>query len=501
MSLEELNAEREKLEASMRKLDAESEAERARLDANYKRIDKVNAVKERVNQARQKLHETLAHSQKQTQLVDKRAELAAECESCERDIVQLNEQLTACSARIEQMTRERDQQISRDRAELSKLSGSLTQLRECKSRLDECIRSVQRDQEQSGSGAAAESVEATATRLGKESRALDACEHEINDELDACRARLDEIKAELAGAELKQRQLGDNKRLREKRDEYDAICARLAELNPRGEQLNVPLDSSREQQRLEKQRDELLHDLSTVKTSMHVLDGKLQMLSDELGLENHRTAQERYMTCASDLRVLELSVLDIEKYTKVFCFSINLFWLWLWLCIYWHFSIQLGARQSHHELPYAQDERDQQDDQATVASSVPRQRHRSCKDKHFDCVFFHSENIIHVLDIITIQTQIEIRSEEDSPADGADAKAPTTTTRRTYNYRVCLIKGEAQLDMRGRCSAGQKVLASIIIRLALAETFCLNSGILALDEPTTNLDRENIESLASALVE
>ncbi|KAF3821530.1 hypothetical protein GH733_009572 [Mirounga leonina] len=47
----------------------------------------------------------------------------------------------------------------------------------------------------------------------------------------------------------------------------------------------------------------------------------------------------------------------------------------------------------------------------------------------------------------------------------------------------------------------EKVLASLIIRLALAETFCLNCGILALDEPTTNLDRENIESLAHALVE
>lgn len=46
-----------------------------------------------------------------------------------------------------------------------------------------------------------------------------------------------------------------------------------------------------------------------------------------------------------------------------------------------------------------------------------------------------------------------------------------------------------------------QVLASLIIRLALAETFCLNCGILALDEPTTNLDRENIESLAHALIE
>ena len=53
--------------------------------------------------------------------------------------------------------------------------------------------------------------------------------------------------------------------------------------------------------------------------------------------------------------------------------------------------------------------------------------------------------------------------------------------------------------MRGRCSAGQKVLASLVIRLALAETFCLNCGILALDEPTTNLDHANKIGFAQAL--
>ncbi|NXI12733.1 RAD50 protein, partial [Irena cyanogastra] len=89
---------------------------------------------------------------------------------------------------------------------------------------------------------------------------------------------------------------------------------------------------------------------------------------------------------------------------------------------------------------------------------------------------------------------IEIRSD-------ADENVSATDKRRNYNYRVVMVKGDTALDMRGRCSAGQKVLASLIIRLALAETFCLNCGILALDEPTTNLDRENIESLAHALVE
>lgn len=67
------------------------------------------------------------------------------------------------------------------------------------------------------------------------------------------------------------------------------------------------------------------------------------------------------------------------------------------------------------------------------------------------------------------------------------------------NYRIVMIKGNVSMDMRGRCSAGQKVLACLIIRLALAATLGGSCGILALDEPTTNLDRENIESLAASL--
>lgn len=77
--------------------------------------------------------------------------------------------------------------------------------------------------------------------------------------------------------------------------------------------------------------------------------------------------------------------------------------------------------------------------------------------------------------------------------------------------------------MSGRCSAGQKVesiasqsacddhkfeiyflskvLACLIIRIALAETFTKNCGVLILDEPTTYLDRDNIQSLGFALSE
>lgn len=80
-------------------------------------------------------------------------------------------------------------------------------------------------------------------------------------------------------------------------------------------------------------------------------------------------------------------------------------------------------------------------------------------------------------------------------------KTASSATTTGGGKQTCMPTSETQLDMRGRCSAGQRVLASLVIRLALAEVFCLRCGVLALDEPTTNLDRENIESLAYALTE
>jgi DNA repair protein RAD50 len=87
---------------------------------------------------------------------------------------------------------------------------------------------------------------------------------------------------------------------------------------------------------------------------------------------------------------------------------------------------------------------------------------------------------------------IEIRSEDEGGS---------TIARRSYKYRVVMRRGDTELDMRGRCSAGQKVLAAVIIRMALSEAFCCDCGILALDEPTTNLDEDNAKALAKSLRE
>ena len=82
-----------------------------------------------------------------------------------------------------------------------------------------------------------------------------------------------------------------------------------------------------------------------------------------------------------------------------------------------------------------------------------------------------------------------------------DEGTSSASGRCSYNYRVVMMKGDIEMGMRGRCSAGQKVLACILIRLALAETFCGKCGIISLDEPTTNLDQKNVASLAENLID
>lgn len=86
---------------------------------------------------------------------------------------------------------------------------------------------------------------------------------------------------------------------------------------------------------------------------------------------------------------------------------------------------------------------------------------------------------------------IEIRANEP--------KEVGVTRVRRYSYCVMQGKNGIEMEMRGRCSAGQKILASLIIRMALSETFSANCGVMTLDEPTTNLDQENIASLCEAL--
>lgn len=98
-------------------------------------------------------------------------------------------------------------------------------------------------------------------------------------------------------------------------------------------------------------------------------------------------------------------------------------------------------------------------------------------------------------DINLILKDLWINTYKGNDIDFVELKNEVSDNK-TYNYKLVMIKNGVELDMRGRCSAGQKVLTGILVRLALCDAFCASCFIIGLDEPTTNLDRENIESLA-----
>ncbi|KAL8682978.1 MAG: hypothetical protein Q9186_001057 [Xanthomendoza sp. 1 TL-2023] len=134
--------------------------------------------------------------------------------------------------------------------------------------------------------------------------------------------------------------------------------------------------------------------------------------------------------------------------------------------------------------------------QTTKAAVEDLGRYGSALDKAI--MQFHS---LKMEEINRIAEELWKKTYQGTDIDSILIRSDNETGKgnRSYNYRVCMVKQDTEMDMRGRCSAGQRVLASIIIRLALAECFGVKCGLIALDEPTTNLDSDNIRSLAESL--
>jgi DNA repair protein RAD50 len=114
---------------------------------------------------------------------------------------------------------------------------------------------------------------------------------------------------------------------------------------------------------------------------------------------------------------------------------------------------------------------------------------------------YHSLKIGEINSIIRDLWALTYKGEDINNIQIISGQESGSRSSRSYNYRVVMEKGGSKMDMRGRCSAGQRVLASIVIRLALAETFCVQFGCIALDEPTVNLDYNNKKGLAVALAQ
>ncbi|CAF2066691.1 unnamed protein product [Rotaria magnacalcarata] len=264
-------------------------------------------------------------------------------------------------------------------------------------------------------------------------------EIQLQSQLSSCITTIAQYKDDLARSDNRYRQLNDNRQLLSSQIELKQKQKDLTELEEKTHGLK--LDSLiREEKQLRSTQDTLFKEKHTASARLATLEQQLIELGQELEQEHLKNANERYLKHFVQQTIEEIASQDLERFYKVL-------------------------------------------DQTMMTYHTQKMKQLNKIIRDLWRTTYRGSDI----------DAIEIRSDAD--------EENASKARRTYNYRVVMLKAGSVMDMRNRCSAGQKVLASLIIRLALAEAFCLNCGILALDEPTTNLDFENIDGLAQALIE
>ncbi|KAG7189859.1 hypothetical protein KM043_017509 [Ampulex compressa] len=254
------------------------------------------------------------------------------------------------------------------------------------------------------------------------------------------RAKIEEtmcnLKDDISQQEMRKRELLDNVTLRKVQDATRDLEHQCAVLQEKIKSMNHDRIVD-EWKQLQKRETNLLREKNLAEGNQQELEKAVQQYTDELKKDVYRQARRNYKHKCIELTVKEEIILNLKAYSKVLD----------------------SAMIEYHE-----------ERMATVNKIMKR--------------------LWKLVYTGTDTTSIQISTE---------ATVGVGSSKRTYNYKLVQTKHGHDMDMRGRCSAGQRVLASIIIRLALAETFCKDCGILALDEPTTNLDEENSNSLADAL--
>ncbi|XP_065178935.1 DNA repair protein RAD50-like [Sycon ciliatum] len=253
--------------------------------------------------------------------------------------------------------------------------------------------------------------------------------------------QISKLNKSVASHQVHERAISDSMDILRYEDEMIVIDNRVQELRDKLGSATRK-NSKREREKLEEQEQELKRERTRHEGRQFGLEEEIKRLRRELASDMYKDADAKYREYHIKVKTTELSNTDLDRYYKALDKAI----------------------MRYHGLKMGEINR--------IIRDLWMKTYRG-----------------NDIDTIEIVSDVEEDAEK------------RTTARRSYNYRVVMRKGDTALDMRARCSAGQKVLACLIIRLALAETFCLTCGILALDEPTTNLDRDNIDSLAQALAD
>ncbi|XP_015182064.1 PREDICTED: DNA repair protein RAD50 [Polistes dominula] len=277
----------------------------------------------------------------------------------------------------------------------------------------------------------------TLAKLELEIQAFEKTMNENTTKKQKLEAQLKDLKDAISQQETRKRDLSDNLELRKLQFTAEELQQQYQSLNEKIENMNRK--EMIENWKKYQSREQILSQKKNVAIGkQEELQNLLLQYNEELKKECYRLARKNYMEKCIELTIQNEVIADLRKYCKVLD----------------------AAMMKYHK-------------------------------ERMESVNKIIKTLWNAIYIGNDTTCIEIRT-NDTIGTGSAA-------RRSYNYKLVQMKNGMEMDMRGRCSAGQKVLASIIIRLALAETFCKDCGVLALDEPTTNLDEENANSLANAL--
>ncbi|GMR59920.1 hypothetical protein PMAYCL1PPCAC_30115, partial [Pristionchus mayeri] len=492
----EAKAEMKAAEKEVEGCSSRLETERANLDLMTKRADAVNRIKADASlmdahlNAVEKLTAKLKEGEREWEkvgalAVKQKKNEEEKLKKAEEDLESINNRLDKAqkaSAEVNRITREMnelrdrilrlDEDVVQRAAIEERLQKCYDELRSYEDRVKEISREgpnrdkeveMARDQLQAAASAtrAAESEAAAAVnrimerkgrlmemngemeKVAKEMGDMEGCQSIVS----RCDSRLDQLRTRKAECEHEVTRVGEAQdKRRVLTDQLMLIENRrlLAKHEKELEELNGSENEKREMERkyemMEQKRTDLLR-------SQGELDGQLKAVRDEvdelrsrLSSPGMKAADEKFIKFLAKKMVYGHAVDDLQQYID---------------------AVDKSMLDFHKE-------------KMTKINRIVDELWRSCYNGG---------------DIDTIR----IMSEQATESEGK---------RKVYNYKVLMeLTSGAVVDMRDRCSAGQKMLACLIIRLALADTFGSNCSTIALDEPTTNLDKDKIDTIAEMLGE
>ncbi len=188
-------------------------------------------------------------------------------------------------------------------------------------------------------------------------------------------------------------------------------------------------------------------ELSKLEWKFRKLEEDMQICKDQLGTMGGNTARTTYIVTSSKIQQLQI---EIEKHTG-------------------RMSVldeqKRSLRQKLVEPEYKgidKKHRMKMIEHETTNSVV------TDLDKYFNAhnrslLSHHGMKISNINKIIRELWRLTYKGKDISNIEIQSGQDNASRANCSYNYRIVMYKGATQMDMRGRCSAGQRVLASIVI--------------------------------------